>query len=375
MLRKGKVRRKLFAESMRKLAHSRRGHSNTDSILDLSPSTLDAEAKAAMPPPAKLSNKRNSLQASIDHQPLSSITPSNKRKLDSPQSDRSPIDSKANHKRSRRVTSVIRNNLTEGPVYSAQGERVDNAARLSFANKADTTQTDYFRLKALGIDPNTPTVPATRKKRSIDDGTSLRKKRSRQWLSQEASDSESRIPLRTPASLVTDIQTASNNNVALQNGDNSDEALFTRLRKVREAMLDSILWFQSEREKSKRTSSGSNGEVRPNESPAQKTLRDFRMTPSRTEQRLRSTGASGLLPKAWASNPSWRDAEGTITTTVDPGLQSSSFSTSGRHGTTDATAAQGIQRSVVKVAFQNPRRANSVWPEGAGSSIDDAIEL
>lgn len=120
--------------------------------------------------------KKSSLSASIkqdgnrnhnyDHSP-SAATPARR-------------STKSHHKRSQTLDGSSRMTQSgrvskSGSFFSLRSSLLNNssllsdsvmkqARRLVPAGPTDTTRTDYFRLKALGVDPDTPIVPATRKR-------------------------------------------------------------------------------------------------------------------------------------------------------------------------------------------------------------------
>lgn len=331
-----------------------------------------------MPPPTTPLAKRNSLPAGIIHEVQRSDTAPNKRKRE----DRSlhtehspPRRIKVHHKRSRTVASVSDSNSMSGSTHITPKDHAYNTSRLSFSRKIDTTNTDYFRLKALGLDPDTPLVPLTGKKRMREDVINRSEKRSKQSPDQNFIKVQSGDPAVIQVNQQNGIEKTPRSKSTSQDEEDSDEALFARLRKVRDSMSDSISWFQSERAKSERTSS-SGPRASFNESPAQNKLRDLRTTSSRTEQRLRTTGAHGLLPRAWASNPSWRDANGRITTSDTPVSRSEALPTKGGEGMVPPLD-MGVRWSIGQMRSQGPTKqiGLTLMPEGPGSSVKDAVEL
>ena len=373
MLRKGKERRRNFAESMRKLAQNTRGQENTDSILESGSENRNAGAGPVLPAPAKSSEKRKSLPIDIARDSGLASKASNKRKRDpqSPHLHHSLPDHQPSRKRSRTIPAVSKSSPIKGIEQEGHNR---SPAHLRFAGRTDTTRTDYFRLKAMGLDPNTPMVPWTRRKRRREEDAVEGETPSKKSPCQDSTEAESGELTVTQRGGLHDMQTAQGVHSTPGTGNDLDEALFARLRKVREAMSDSISWFQSERAQSERTSSSS-VEARLTETPAQKRLREIRTTPSRTEQRLRNTGAHGLLPKAWASNPSWRDADGRISTSVTPASDTTALPAPRRPEAARHSSATGCGWGNGKTGLQGSKKTTAVWPGGAGSSVDDAIEL
>ena len=181
--------------------------------------------------------------------------------------------------------------------------------------KSDTTRTDYFRLKALGIDPDTPIVPST-KKRNWDTAQSNGENRSStsSSLPHSLSTLSSKASPARPS--IQKLQKAPNPALA----EDEDEALFAQLRSIREALAESQQWMQSERKSIERSmtpqsiSQSQSDQIQPetnttsftppdsNETPAQRRLREVRERghkPSRTEMRLKAMGDKALLPKGF----------------------------------------------------------------------------
>lgn len=328
-----------------------------------------------MAPPTTPLAKRNSLPAGLTHDVQRFNTAPNKRKREDRSLDmeRSPPQRiKVDHKRSRTIASVSESNSMNGNTHITLKDHAYNKSGSSFGGKIDTTNTDYFRLKALGLDPDTPLVPLTGKKRMRDDDILRSEKRSKQSPNQDVIKICSGDPAVTQVNQQNRFAKTPRSKSTSQDEGDSDEALFVRLRKVRDTMSDSISWFQSERAKNERTCSG-DPEAPFNESPAQNKLHKFRTTSSRTEQRLRTTGAHGLLPKAWASNPSWRDANGRITTSVS---KEEALPTKGGEGMIPPLD-MGVTGSMGQMCRQGSTKQVGLIPrpDGPGSSVKDAIEL
>jgi flagellar biosynthesis GTPase FlhF len=174
------------------------------------------------------------------------------------------------------------------------------ARRLAPNAKSDTTRTDYFRLKALGIDPDTPVVPLT-KKRTRNEVEVNRVSKAIKSSPQAPPSSHTNKTSTTQ----TSIQESS---TPSKSADDADEALFASLRSVREALAESEQWMQSERQSIERqsteraTTPQTNASSPDNETPAQRKLREIKErghTPSRTEIRLRAMGDKAILPKGF----------------------------------------------------------------------------
>ena len=174
------------------------------------------------------------------------------------------------------------------------------ARRLAPNTKSDTTRTDYFRLKALGIDPDTPVVPLTKKRTRNEVDVNGAPK---------AIKSSPQPPPSSNATETPAAQTPTQKpSIPFKPADDDDEALFASLRSVREALAESEQWMQSERQSIERQSTErtatpqTNASSADNETPAQRRLREIQErghTPSRTEVRLRAMGDKALLPKGF----------------------------------------------------------------------------
>ena len=174
--------------------------------------------------------------------------------------------------------------------------------------KTDTTRTDYFRLKARGINPNTPLVPETRKRsRALtesttntptpDSGSAAKaiklspptlaslSAQTREFLSRSQSTNISTKAPPTPTSAVPKFSS-------------DEESLLAQARKLRETLAEGETWFRREREaieaKTKPKDTPPKGETE-----KQRKLREWQATPSKTSIRLEKTKAGGLLPDGW----------------------------------------------------------------------------
>lgn len=272
-----------------------------------------------MPPPSESLHKRQSLPAGFGPEQVSSDTAAGtKRKRDNviPSADEIlPRPTKINHRRSQTL-----GNSMSAPPYrvsrSVYKSRVDTskipegsmfhevlmkqARRLAPNAKSDTTRTDYFRLKALGIDPDTPVVPLTKKRTRNEVDVN----RAGKAIKSSPQPPPSSNATETPAAQ-TPTQKPS---TSFKPADDDDEALFASLRSVREALAESEQWMQSERQSIERQSTErtatpqTNASSVDNETPAQRRLREIQErghTPSRTEVRLRAMGDKALLPKGF----------------------------------------------------------------------------
>ena len=158
------------------------------------------------------------------------------------------------------------------------------------AGRTDTTRTDYFKLKALGIDPDTPVKPRVFNSQDPSgSSTSFEKELSKRPRSRRKEDTPRQVQdrLGLPSALGTP---------NFKPGGDSDEELFAQMRQVKEAMVESISWFRAERSKSgldvRRNANGHVPGTISNHSPSD----IVKPTLSRTMHRIRATGAQGLWP-------------------------------------------------------------------------------
>jgi len=326
-MRKGKERRRNFARSIRESARSpRRRPSDLSSSLtssasgSASPPAPRQNLASTMPPPAKPSHKRQSLPASLGPQGTrSEAATGTKRKRDEAimnANEVTPRRTKLSHRHSQTLGGSIMSapphrRLSHTPYKSRidvskvpEGSMLHNtlmkqARRLAPNVKSDTTHTDYFRLKALGIDPDTPVVPLTKK--PVWKEAKLNGLATPIMLSPQHSSS---IHTTTQTSAAQSAQNpAVLSNIPSAAADDDDEALFAQIRSVREALAQSEQWMNSERQSIERSMTPQRS-ISPTiiETTAQRRLREIRErghTPSRSEIRLRAMGDKSLLPKGF----------------------------------------------------------------------------
>ena len=338
-----------------------------------------------MPPPAStLAQKRLSLPAQISHDeaapPITTVT-GGKRKRD--ETDAVPeMEPRSSIKRGHKRSSTIEGSTMSAPPHrtsrafrtSINSKRVGDgsllgdtlmrqARRLAEKAKSDTTRTDYFKLKAMGIDPDTPLVPETKKRpratTTADGSTSS--------VSQQ-SQASSRRASATPV-------------LKARKEDDDEEALFASIRSVREAMAESTSWYQSERQSIERSMTPQTNpqiSVSPKnlESPAEARLRELKekgRTPTRTEIRQRNAKDKSFLPVGFWDSPR---------------TESSAHGKGKEKEAGSPGASQPPPRMMGFAALAEPAQVNG-WMNGnhheyeqeeaplqaKGGSVDDAIEL
>ena len=412
-MRRGQERRRNFAKSLQDSARNKRqrerslkaslGSGVTSSA---SPPGGQNNSANTMPPPSLPSHKRQSLPADFDQgESLTpNVTAGEKRKRDdraTTMNQVTPRRTKILHQRSH----TIGNSMMSAPPHRASRtpyrSRIDvseladgsllsetimkNARRLAPNAKSDTTRTDYFRLKALGIDPDTPVVPLTKKrareeKQPDEAEKSLRTSRlaslstptSKATASQRRASDAPLAASRTPAE-------------ASKPAGDDDEALFSQIRSVREALAESQQWFQSERESIERSMTPQPLAPQPtsfsppnSDTPAQRRLREIRERghqPSRSEVRLRAMGDKALLPKGF-----W-DGEGMGMSLMNKGKQKEVATSSPpgqpreqRGPRMMGFAAMGAE-GLVNGFGTHLRGGGASEEEKKGASVEDAIEL
>lgn len=323
-MRKGRGRRRNFARLVQESARSpRRRSSELSSFFTSSgsgpASPLLAQQNFAntMLPPAQPANKRQSLPTDLDTQQtqLEATTATKRKRDDTVTNDDevSPRRTNISHRRSQTLGGSImsapphrrpsfktyepRMNVSKVAEGSMLHDTLMKQARRLVPNvKSDTTSTDYFRLKALGIEPDTPFIPLTKKRtwtevEGPESGTA-----SKSWPRRGS-------PMHTmnQPNLYSNTQNPATPSKTPSAAADDDEALFAQIRSVREALAESEEWMHSERQ-SIESSITPQPSISPssNETPAQRRLREIKErghTPSRSEIRLRAMGDKALLPK------------------------------------------------------------------------------
>lgn len=370
LLRKGRERRKFFAESAQ--SANRRQSRLRPSIgkgESLQPNG-HSSGISSITPSQDFPSKRKSLPADLAEEHLRTAAariPSNKRKRHDSLREVSidpPIHSKTSHKRSSTVATHARTG----------GSSLKKARALIFG-KIDTTRTDYFRLKALGVDPDTPLVPRVAQKRSPADVGHNKEEQANICLPFKHG-SRSEGSGEAQGSGDTSAMTSQQPQRRMELDDDSDEALLAQMRSVRNTMCDSITWFREERAKNQ-LASGSGEERTSTETTKKRRPREIVTTPSRTEQRLRRTGAHGLLPIGWDPQFSWRNESGTIS--MMPASPCSDLSSTAASPPCESQAAPPAS-DLAAARMERKKADDHVTAKGTamratGSSVEDAIEL
>lgn len=256
------------------------------------------------------------------------------------------------HKRSRTLgtsTSSIGNLSVSSGVAPITNSSASSILRRSLSHRSlqqsvaqqgvDQTESDYFRLKALGVDPNTPLIPDTAatlaakqrreaehrqsvlSKMKIRPGANFDKSTSTQAVSSPKLPVSRSLPQLAP-SIQSPIRPSPS--IVDENGD----PFLRQLREARQAMTTDAEWLRSqaiqmeqeiEQQEELSRSLGSNPAVEDAFSPStnglSRSISGYEYVPpnlkpgqtlSRTEQRIRATGARGLanLPIGGLPRPS-----------------------------------------------------------------------
>ena len=270
--------------------------------------------------------------------------------------------SRLHHKRSNTVATHGRLEVYD---QDARAPRLSDSrtARAMFHGRTDTTRTDYFRLKALGIDPDTPLVPRTARKRPrVDEVQNEEKRIRRSTTPMKPSGQED----PSGVSQIRSVQSASVTEEVHDSEDIETNALLDQMRSVRDTMSESILFF--ERAKSQLRSS--NEERRDShETAKQRRLREFVSTPSRTEKRHRLTKAHGWPPTARDAKSPRIYERGRIRTSIESAGSECGSGTSPFESETASAISDGRQVE----AESHFRKVDMAKQTGA--SVEDAIEL
>ncbi|KAL6712779.1 actin cytoskeleton and mitosis protein [Lecanora helva] len=329
LLRKGRNRRTKFQKSVQDFALQAH-HKNSGLVSQFQPPRADSDVLAndtrtsttSIPPPSLLHRRQHSSPSDASPKlASSSIANGVKRKRDdSDYQVTGPI--KGGHRRSQsQMSSIIpasAHRVSQNPLKSRMNvSQVENgsmlndilmkqARQLAPSAKSDTTHTDYFRLKALSIDPDTSATPLAKKRVSAQsDADESHRSAGSSMKSSPRTNSATLLPNPQPMSALT--------SVTPRRDDSDDDALFAQIRSVREALAESEQWFQTERQSMERSSTTpqqsktSTPHPLPNpQTPAQLRLQEIRKrlpTPSRTELKLKAMGDKALLPEGfWDRN-------------------------------------------------------------------------
>ncbi|KAL8972640.1 MAG: hypothetical protein Q9197_002686 [Variospora fuerteventurae] len=344
LMRKGKERRAMFAQSMREMAKSSRQRHNQSQASSNSSSApgqdrgfiaATSQARRMSPPssPRSRSNgKRKSLPAELKMDDLPDADSNKRERQEAPGETKRIKHSlgasfRPHHERSRtmgdsrepgsRRDSVADFSQPDETTY-LNDKIVRQAKRLAGQAKLDSTRGDYFALKARGIHPDAAFTPNTGVKRSrIDEQI----ERVRKMLKPSPPNAKQPTPrpkhLSSSGPSDSTVQPDSTfTNARDSNSLSSPNDLIAQVRRVREALAEDTAWMHSEREKSERLSSSRSSEVVNQLAPAQPSIHSsqgqiqdhrrhaWNATPTRAQVRLETTRANGILPPDWDWNKS-----------------------------------------------------------------------
>ena len=208
--------------------------------------------------------------------------------------------------------------------------------RLAPRASGDNTHTDYFRLKAMGIDPDTPVVPRTKKSGLASNEQPSKSSSHQPTKSTSVNPQSLSQALRNITPRQSQVDTAPNSQPPTAEKPKDD--FLDSIRAIRNTLAESTTWFQTERENLERRSSiGStrslphqrsrapsgaptasasmsrSASINPplhieDETPAQKRLREIRergRVPSRSELRMRAMGAKAPVPRSFYEERAW----------------------------------------------------------------------
>ena len=252
--------------------------------------------------------------------------------------------------------SKLRQNLvsTRAGDGSLLGDTLMRQARRKAPDmKSDTTKTDYFTLKARGIDPETPIVPRTksRPESPVDKHKTMR-------LGNTGLHKETK-PTSTCA-------------VKGTGSADDDEALFASIKSLRSTLAESTSWFQSERQSLERSVTPQR-DLTPgkSETPAERRLRELKergRTPTRTEIRQRSSAHLQSLSSPLRHNEFHLDGNSNH---HEEGAEQPSKRPSklGFAALVQSRKTNGIRHSETRSGSEDSSALQK------GSSVEDAIEL
>jgi hypothetical protein len=248
-----------------------------------------------------------------------------------------------------------------------------NLRQSTTSQKLDTTRTDYFRLKAMGVDPDTPLIPDTketlalRRKREVEARQASINSASRGYRSASLENSPAASmpppPVPPPRASTASLKPSQSSAPTPVEDD-----FLKQIRAAREAMAEETEWMRQqqgvmekeiEQAEELRRSQGSrdsplsmNGLARVNGYeylPA-----DIRpgTSMSRTEQRIRRTGAHGLATKPLRSRSEYVPVA--MSKRSAYGYASSSQSTPDRKRSRDDVETQQ-EAETIRTAIKRPR--------------------
>lgn len=405
LLRRGRERRQNLARWMSKSTYEKQPK-HSESLIDPFPDSASFDGKGSQPSSTLKANnttllsQRKSLPSDIaaDLKQELAFQGGIKRKQveDKETGDLSKVRRTAGHKRSNTVGDSIMHTPPHRISRQRHRSSIDisrlnkdsllantimkQARRLAPSTKSDATRTDYFRLKALGLNPDTPTVPQTTKRtlnQSVMNGPGGDSAQSPQVsrISTTSAPGRGLSPSTKPDKAPVT--------------DNDDEAFFASIRSIRETLADSTSWFQNERQSLERSmtpqtppplsrvpsTNPTAAAKERGETPAERRLREINErghTPSRTEVRLRAMGDKAPLPKGF-----WEKSQRSVQNVHMNGTSEEEEEEGGEgdiFGTRRGFAALS-RKPASGSAVNGYNNSEESKLQGTGASFEDAIEL
>ncbi|KAJ9633901.1 actin cytoskeleton and mitosis protein [Knufia peltigerae] len=221
------------------------------------------------------------------------------------------------------TTRPTRVSIFSGKSVFGRSTSIEDLRRSSIEQKMDNTHTDYFRLKAMGLDPETPIIPDTketlairRRKEEEERQSVLTRARRRPFVpSSTQSSPPATSPLPVPAPIETSpLMPKPPAPIVGSNKPVVEDDFLKQIREAREAMKEQEDWFkqqavelekemeQQEDFKKSQNSlresvTSANGLTRVNGYEYLPSQSKLGSSLSRTELRIRQTGAHGLATK------------------------------------------------------------------------------
>lgn len=379
LLRKAKERRRKFANSMRQLSEIRQTPSTRPSARTVPQADRIENEMSTVPSPSRILLEVKSTPLVSSSSLKGPSSPAKKRKYggQSPGAHVNPPERRSDdlHRRSSTADIVRPSQTPFSNAHSTPNGILQAPTRSAMIGKTDNTRTDYFRLKALGLDPDTPTVPFTGNKRQRLRQSPECTERLAQLETLRTKDTKA-LPTITNISQLRSMQNSERKQSEVADENGSDESLLARSRKLRETMSENIAWFQS-KATTREGDPSAGAQPSASETPMQKKLGELQTTTSRSEQRLRGTGAHGLLPKIWERNPLWRDAKGNIIMHYNPkkSRPPSPSSVGSRAAMSTKANSARVPEMAGSKTVQTTYNQSETNRRATGSSVEDAIEL
>ncbi|OAP61197.1 hypothetical protein AYL99_03398 [Fonsecaea erecta] len=331
--RRAKTRRQLFAETIRaEQARKQRTKEELEEILRATMETkrLQREVQQAViagDPPTATQNKVE----------VCSVAGRKRKSFSGANSAANSTPSISGHKRSKTMSvssdpsgstmsqrppiPSFRASISRPPQYVSIFSRTSTLGQSASAQKLDTTRTDYFRLKAMGVDPETPIIPdtqrtlAVRRQKEAEERQASLRRANRRLRTSLSSDQSSPAPTLPPVVAASRTPDAKPIPQQISTAPPVEDDFLKQIREAREAMVEQIEWFKQqsvsiekeiEQDEEYRRSQSSRDHGSPSSATGLVRVNGYEYLPgankpgsslSRTERRIRETGAHGLATK------------------------------------------------------------------------------